>query len=146
MFSVKKTPAVANGHGSMSLTRALVFRFALCWVKLSETRRAKKFCKLLKSVGAGVPERGLVLDRAKYFLGTLAARMSEEGCVVDFASKASPWQIAYVERAGGTWKTTFRRLVWAEQVSGREDVLVATGAINAARNNLARRSGFSPAQ
>ena len=95
---------------------------------------------------AGMPERGLVLDRAKYFLGTLAARMSEEGCVVDFASKASPWQIAYVERAGGTWKTTFRRLVWAEQVSGREDVLVATGAINAARNNLARRSGFSPAQ
>ena len=95
---------------------------------------------------AGMPERGIIMDRAKYFLGSLANRISDEGCTVEFASKASPWQIAYVERSGGTWKAAFRRLVWSEQVAGREDVLIATGAINSARNNLARRSGFSPSQ
>ena len=95
---------------------------------------------------AGMPEKGVIVDRAKYFLGELATRMADEGCTFDAASKASPWQIGFVERAGGLWKTSFRRIVWAEQVAGRDEVVMATGAINAARNTLARRSGFSPSQ
>jgi len=95
---------------------------------------------------AGMPEKGVIVDRAKYFLGELATRMADEGCTFDAASKASPWQIGFVERAGGLWKTSFRRLVWAAQVAGKDDVVIATGAINSARNNLARRSGFSPSQ
>lgn len=34
---------------------------------------------------AGMPERGVILDRAKYFLGSLATRLNDEGCYVDFA-------------------------------------------------------------
>ena len=95
---------------------------------------------------AGMPERGLIVDRAKGFLGLLAEHMANEGCIFEVAAKASPWQLASVERAGGTWKSMFRRLVWSKQVAGRDDVLLATGAVNAARNSLTRKSGFSPQQ
>ena len=53
--------------------------------------------------------------------------------------KHLPWQIGQVERAGGLWKAMFRQLCWSQQVSGKEDVLLATAAINSARNNLARK-------
>ena len=95
---------------------------------------------------AGMPEHGILADRAKYFLGQLAEHMSQEGCHFDLAAKASPWQLGMVERAGGLWKAMFRRLCWSQQVAGREDVLLATAAINSARNNMARKSGFSPIQ
>ena len=95
---------------------------------------------------AGMPEHGIIADRAKYFLGQLAEHMSQEGCHFDLAAKASPWQLGMVERAGGLWKAMFRRLCWSQQVAGREDVLLATAAINSARNNMARKSGFSPIQ
>lgn len=36
--------------------------------------------------------------------------------------------------------------MWSKQVAGRDDVLLATGAVNAARNSLTRKSGFSPQQ
>ena len=123
--------------------------FQVCCL-LSDTLRNPTSADIIQAfevgwVGwAGMPERGVILDRAKYFLGALATRLSEEGCYVDFASKASPWQISFVERAGGIWKSTLRKLVWDQQLQGKEDMLIATGAVNAARNNLARRCGFSP--
>ena len=95
---------------------------------------------------AGMPEHGIIVDRAKYFLSSLAEHMSHEGCHFDAAVKASPWQIGQVERAGGLWKAMFRQLCWPQQVSGKEGVLLATAAINSARNNLARKSGFAPIQ
>ena len=72
--------------------------------------------------------------------------MRQEGCHFDLAAKASPWQLGMVERVGGLWKAMFRRLCWSQQVAGREDVFLATAAINSARNNMARKSGFSPIQ
>lgn len=95
---------------------------------------------------AGMPGYGVIVDRAKNFLGRLSTHLSNEGCVFDTAAKASPWQIGQIERAGGLWKAMFRRMVWSEQLAGREDILLATGAINTARNSLTRKSGFSPQQ
>lgn len=94
---------------------------------------------------AGLPKHGLIGDRARYFLGSLADHLTQEGCHFTAAAKASPWQLGMIERAGGSWKSMFRRLVWSQQVSGL-DILLATAAINQARNSLARRSGFSPQQ
>ncbi len=95
---------------------------------------------------AGVPEHGLIVDRARYFIGSLAEQLTNEGCHFTVAAKASPWQLGMIERAGGSWKSMFRRVVWSLQLSGLEDILLATAAINQARNSLARRSGFSPQQ
>ena len=33
-----------------------------------------------------MPERGAIVDRAKYFLGSLAARLTDEGCHVGTTS------------------------------------------------------------
>ena len=94
---------------------------------------------------AGMPERGVILDRATYFLVALATRLSEEGCYVDFASKASPWQMSFVEREleeFGSPRCANRFGI--KNLQGKEGMLIATGAVNEACNNLARRCGFSP--
>ena len=95
---------------------------------------------------AGLPERGVVLDQARYFMTEFARRLEEQGCEVSVAAKASPWHIASVERHGGTWKTIWRKLVWSQQIAGKSDVLQAVAEVNKAKNSLARRSGFSPEQ
>ena len=98
------------------------------------------------STWAGLPERGVVLDQARYFMNEFARNLEEQGCEVSLAAKASPWHIAAVERHGGTWKTIWRKLVWSQQVAGKSEVLQAIAQVNKARNSLARRSGFSPEQ
>ena len=95
---------------------------------------------------AGFPERGVVTDRAKYFLADFAEEIADHGCNFDTAAKASPWQIGQIERHGGLWKETFRKLCWDQQISSHEEVLWATSATNQAKNSLVRKSGFSPAQ
>ena len=95
---------------------------------------------------AGFPERGVVADRAKPFLAALSDEVADHGCTSGSAAKASPWQIGQIERHGGLWKETFRRVVWAHQVSGRQDVIMTTAAVNQAKNSLVRKGGFSPAQ
>ena len=125
--------------------------FQVC-ILLSETNKNPTSMQVLEAFEngwgnwAGMPERGVIVDRAKYLLGALAEHLVHEGCHFAAAAKASPWQIGQVERAGGLWKAAFRRLSWSQQVSGKEEVLLATAAVNAARNSLARRSGFSPTQ
>eukprot|EP00435_Cladocopium_sp_Y103_P040884 s349_g11.t1 len=95
---------------------------------------------------AGFPERGVVADRAKPFLSALAADVADHGCTFNTAAKASPWQIGQIERHGGLWKETFRRVCWAQQVHGRQEVVLTTAAVNQAKNALIRKGGFSPAQ
>ncbi|CAE7257927.1 ANKRD17 [Symbiodinium sp. CCMP2592] len=95
---------------------------------------------------AGYPERGVMTDRAKYFMAEFAEDIADSGCYLDSAAKASPWQLGQIERHGDTWKNAFRKLVWAQQVAGREEVQLATAATTQAKNDLSRKSGFSPGQ
>ena len=85
-------------------------------------------------------------DRARYFLSELADLISDHGCTFDSAAKASPWQIGQVERHGGLWKESFRRLAWSQQVSGLEEVTMATAAVTQAKNSTSRKGGFAPVQ
>ncbi|CAK0792797.1 unnamed protein product [Prorocentrum cordatum] len=80
---------------------------------------------------AGEPEVGVIVDRAKGFLGSFSEHMSSRGCRFDSAAKAAAWHIAKVERHGDL---------------ASHDVLKAVMEINQAKNSLSRRSGFSPAQ
>ena len=95
---------------------------------------------------AGYPEYGVFTDRAKYFLGEFSEAMAHEGCVFDSAAKASPWQLGQVERHGRIWKSILKRIVWSDQLAGKDHMIHATAAVNAAKNALTRRSGFSPQQ
>ena len=95
---------------------------------------------------AGYPERGVIADRAKYFLSDVSIEFDAHGCHFTTAAKASPWQIGQVERRNGLWKATLEGVVWSEQVSGRDDLLLATAAVNMAKNSMSRQHGFSPCQ
>ena len=95
---------------------------------------------------AGMPEKGVVVDQTRYFMGEFAKLLEEHGCEVNIAAKASPWHIGAVERHGGTWKSIWRRVAWSQQISGVQQVRVATAEVNKAKNALSRRSGFSPEQ
>ena len=53
---------------------------------------------------AGYPERGVMTDRAKYFLADVAEDIAGHGCVLETAATASPWQIGAIKRHGGLWK------------------------------------------
>ena len=94
---------------------------------------------------AGYPEKGVFTARAKYFLKDFAEALASEGCWFDSAAKAA-WQIGQVERHGDIWKQTLKRLVWSEQLAGKEMMTHATSATNQANNNMVQKSGFSPAQ
>ena len=95
---------------------------------------------------AGYPERGVMTDRARYFLADVAEDIASHGCILDTSATASLWQIGAIERHGGLWKETFRRVAWAQQVAGRDEVMLTTSAITQAKNEGSRRGGFSPAQ
>ena len=95
---------------------------------------------------AGFPERGLITDRAKPFLASLAAELTDHGCIFETAAKASPWQVGQIERHGGMWKETFKRMAWSQQIAERDDVLTATSAVTQAKNSMSRKGGFSPSQ
>ena len=95
---------------------------------------------------AGYPEHGVFTDRAKYFMSEFAEALAHEGCYFDAAARASPWQLGQVERHGDIWKQMVKKLVWAEQLAGKEMMIHATSAINQAKNTMVRKSGFSPSQ
>ena len=95
---------------------------------------------------AGYPERGVITDRARYFLADIADDFDAHGCFFETSARASPWQIGQVERHGSLWKDSFHKLVYSEQVMGLEEVLWATSSTNQAKNSLCRKNGFSPAQ
>ena len=48
----------------------------------------------------GYPERGVVTDRAKYFLADLAEDFDNHGWEFRTSARASPWQIGQVESRG----------------------------------------------
>ena len=95
---------------------------------------------------AGFPEYGLFTDRAKYFLSDFAEALASEGCYFESAARAAPWQLGQVERHGAIWKSILTRMIWSEQLSGKEAMIHATSAVNNAKNNLVRKAGFSPSQ
>jgi hypothetical protein len=76
---------------------------------------------------AGEPEVGVIVDRAKGFLGKFAEHMASSGCLFDSAGKASAWHIAKVERHGGICQAMLRRVVHAKQLAGNGDERATEG-------------------
>ena len=125
--------------------------FQIC-VLLTETSRNPTSEAVLEAFDLGwtswasFPERGVFSDRAKPFLAQFSEALAAEGCYFEAAARASPWQLGQIERHGAIWKNMMKKVVWSEQVAGRESMLHATAAVNQAKNSLVRKSGFSPMQ
>lgn len=87
-----------------------------------------------------------ILDQGREFSKTFASRVSEAGSLLRVIGARAPWQQGRTERHGGLAKEIFQKV--------REEMLPTTErewkeclhAVEAAKNRLFNRSGFSPAQ
>ena len=114
---------------------------------LDNTKAEHVWGKFMRSWGRvfGVPEM-VVVDQGSEFLGAFSRRINEAGAVVKTIGARAPHQQGRTERHGGLAKGMFLRV--REQVTpdSREEWESVVHAVEAAKNRLYNRSGFSPAQ
>eukprot|EP00435_Cladocopium_sp_Y103_P076209 s11_g81.t1 len=114
---------------------------------LDKTKAEHVWSKFMKSWGRtfGIPEM-VVVDQGRECLGDFSRRINEAGAVLKTIGARAPHQQGRTERHGGLAKSMFLRV--REQLSPdtREDWESAVHAVEAAKNRLYNRSGFSPAQ
>eukprot|EP00435_Cladocopium_sp_Y103_P009169 s1995_g2.t1 len=88
----------------------------------------------------------ILVDQGREFYKDFATKVSEAGVLLKVIGARAPWQQGRTERHGGLAKDVFTKI--------REDVIPTTWAewklciyaVEAAKNRMYNRSGFSPAQ
>jgi len=114
---------------------------------LDSTRAEHVWGKFMKSWGRtfGIPEM-VVVDQGREFLGDFSRRINQAGAVLKTIGARAPHQQGRTERHGGLAKAMFLRV--REQVTpdSREEWEAVVHSVEAAKNRLYNRSGFSPAQ
>jgi len=93
----------------------------------------------------GLPQL-LVMDQGREFVGPFARRATENGCLVKVIGARAPWQQGRTERHGGLAKEVFVKLLEEVGPVSMEEWRTCIYAVEAAKNRLYNRSGFSPAQ
>ncbi|CAK0790074.1 unnamed protein product, partial [Prorocentrum cordatum] len=56
---------------------------------------------------------GVIVDRAKSFLGSFSEHIANRGCGFDLAAKVAAWRVAKAGRRGDLWQAMLKRVVWA---------------------------------
>lgn len=107
----------------------------------------KVWWKFMKSWGRnfGIPEM-VVVDQGREFLGEFSKRVNEAGAVVKTIGARAPHQQGRTERHGGLAKSMFLKMREEMMPQDREDWEAMVYAVEAAKNRLYNRSGFSAAQ
>ncbi len=93
----------------------------------------------------GLPQL-LVMDQGREFVGPFARKATENGCLVKVIGARAPWQQGRTERHGGLAKEIFIKLLEEVGPVSSEEWKTCVFAVEAAKNRLYNRSGFSPAQ
>eukprot|EP00435_Cladocopium_sp_Y103_P001618 s5475_g1.t1 len=114
---------------------------------LDNTKAEHVWGKFMKSWGRtfGIPEM-VVVDQGREFLGAFSSRINEAGAVVKTIGARAPHQQGRTERHGGLAKSMFLRVRDQVTPDSREEWEALVYAVEAAKNRLYNRSGFSPAQ
>ena len=87
----------------------------------------------------------IALDLESGLQAGLARYSSWHGCHLRPIAGQAHWQLGATERHGGLWKAIWKRV--CDDLSLREeDVPMGIAAVNDAKNQLRRMSGYSPAQ
>ena len=94
---------------------------------------------------AGTPMR-VQADNGKEFEGDFLWGLDFDGTYLDITAAFSPHQNGMVERKGGTWKRTSKKLLESVAPSNRQEVDEIVDQTNFAVNTLPRLDGFSPHQ
>ena len=109
-------------------SRAILRHFLTCW-----------------SSWAGLPQ-SIQVDRGKEYLAYFSDYLKEVGVEQETIPLEAPWQNGKVERAGGIWKEILYKTVQEMQLSGVEDMVLASTIISQCRNSFPRPNGYSPSQ
>ena len=114
---------------------------------LDGTKAEHVWGKFMKSWGRtfGIPEM-VVVDQGREFLGAFSRRINEAGAVLKTIGARAPHQQGRTERHGGLAKSMFLRVRDQVAPDTREEWESLVHAVEAAKNRLYNRSGFSPAQ
>lgn len=86
------------------------------------------------------------MDQGREFVGPFARKATEHGCLVKVIGARAPWQQGRTERHGGLAKEVFVKLLEEVGPVSPEEWRTCIYAVEAAKNRLYNRSGFSPAQ
>lgn len=103
-------------------------KFYQCWVRIF-----------------GMPEM-VVMDQGREFVGSFSKIAAEHGALVKVIGARAPWQQGRTERHGGLAKEIFAKVREEMSPSGFDEWAACVYAVEAAKNRLFNRSGFSPAQ
>ena len=93
----------------------------------------------------GVPEC-VVVDQGREFGKDFAEKLGEAGAVLKVIGARAPWQQGRTERHGGLAKEIFTKLREDAMPSNDAEWKNCIHALEAAKNRLFNRSGYSPAQ
>ena len=93
----------------------------------------------------GVPQI-IVCDQGREFLGSFAEKLMQMGCAHKTIGARAPWQQGRTERHGGLAKLVFLKLREEDPPSNLEEWKACIYAVEAAKNRMYHKSGFSPAQ
>ena len=93
----------------------------------------------------GVPQI-IVCDQGREFLGSFAEKLMQMGCAHKTIGARAPWQQGRTERHGGLAKLVFLKLREEDPPSNLEEWKACIFAVEAAKNRMYHKSGFSPAQ
>ena len=104
---------------------------------------AEKFAERWINV-FGAPEC-VAMDTDSIFQGALGELTSWYNMRTRPTAGQAHWQAGIIEKQGDLWKELWRRVVEEKSVES-SDVPVAVAAVNSAKNELRRVSGFSPSQ
>ena len=88
----------------------------------------------------------LVCDRGTHNRGVFMSTLCANGVEIRQAGLEAPEQIGRVERHGGIFKNMLKRVVKDRNVVGKDELTLAIAMTVAAKNEMLRRGGFSPAQ
>ena len=91
---------------------------------------------------AGAP-RFVLADLDSAFKDRFLEVMDQQGIAVRCAAGQAHWQNSVAERQGETWKAIWDKHVDANNIV-KEEAVEAIAAINAAKNSLRTRAGYSP--
>ena len=93
----------------------------------------------------GAPEC-VIVDQGREFGKDIAERVNEIGAVLKVIVARAPWQHSRAERHGGLAKEIFAKLREDAMPSNESEWKNCIHALEAAKNRLYNRSGYSPAQ
>ena len=92
----------------------------------------------------GMPE-AVVADQGREFMGSFAQRAGEGGAVVRMIGARAPWQNGRTERHGGIAKGVLGKVKDQVNPGNEEEWIQCLNAVEAAKNRMFNRWGFSPA-